>query len=349
MRRVPRAPARQLGVAISLAACCSYPGVAQTQPLAPPAAPPSGSAARPTAPALHSSAAASGIASAQLSLPSVSVTGPSACPDASALAAEVNRADGRQRLRVGPSDYRVEFSSWGAGFDALIRDRHGRVRSLAGDSGDCMELGRAVALTLLVLLDQPLRDPERPPRHVQQPPGGSEPPPTESRVETERGWRSVVGVQAGVSTLLPRAAPLISGYVGLRLPVDAEVWVAASTDVRVQHGPGRVEFDWFGAGARACLPLLEPLSACGGALLSRLRAAGTGYDDFNQRVTRWQPAVDAGLKLQAVWRETLEGRLGLQGELPLARERFTVSGVEGVAFETPLVGVVLFAGLGARF
>ncbi|MEZ4231394.1 MAG: hypothetical protein R3B89_19615 [Polyangiaceae bacterium] len=278
-------------------------------------------------------------------LPSVLVIGPPECPTSQELVREQRAGEGRLRMRpvaVAPADYVVRFRPWQGDYDAEIQDTAGRVRSLAGDGSGCGSLGRAVGLSLLVLVDSAAQERRASPPAPEIAAGPSIPVDPEGAT-----WQTRVGASVGLGGVLAPQG-VLGAYARVTGPVELGGWFVYSANSSINHGPGRVRLGWLAFGGDACYLFFDSFGPCGSLWLGRLRAEGEGYDR-NSDVARWQPGVSFGVRLRRAFSEHWEAGFTASGLVPLNKERITVANVDGAAFTTSSLNPLLVVDIGARF
>jgi hypothetical protein len=275
------------------------------------------------------------------------------CPDAGALAVSVARLMGRPALdtsdlAVSPTGYDVRVVRGQGGYEAVIRTigRAGRSRKIVDPGEDCAGLADALALSLAILLDEGA---EPAPALLRLPP----PPPRAPAPPPRRAPADRLGVAVG-----PAVAFGVLGPATAAAFADAEVrassalalglsvlWIPRRTE---DFPPGEVDLSLVAGAARGCAVAVSSeraaLSLCAEGAAGALRATGRGYPE-NGEVTRPWVALGAA----AVASGRLGGPLGFTARadalVPLGRESFDVVGLEGLAYDTSPVGVMVGVGL----
>lgn len=287
------------------------------------------------------------------------------CPDATALAARVEKLTGRRALEPATEAtdgfaFEVQILKSDDGYTAIVLAA-GRSRQIADPGPTCESLESALALTLAILVDAD--DTEPPPAPLPPPPPPPPPPPVPT---------------PAVTFVAPPPAPpeppprlLVSPSVGLAGGLSGSVAPALSLSAEGRVvGPFSIVggFTWMpsqdfplGEGRVEVQLLFGHLAACAGAwgLFGRvrlggclqvngggLRGKGVGYPETREVVRPWTSFGLAGLADVAIAGPLFaSARLGLFAVAP--QEAFEVEGV-GVAFDPPPVGVTAAAGVGVR-
>lgn len=313
-------------------------------------------------------------------LPSVAVSvGPGAqsCPDAVGLAREAELAEGRVQwvpVSVG-ADFSVHFQkadgqrpedqrpeglpptepSTGAvdAFVAVIQSRAGGVRRIESDHPDCQELGRAVALTLLMLSEaesEPQPAPEKPIS-----PGSPvlpiKAPPGEKPLLPKLSLSLAGSGAVGLTTVLGGIAVSEGLALGLSRPLDLSLSLEHATR-DIAFAPGRVALGWFAGGIVSCPwgNTLGPfrVRGCGGVYVTRLTGVGRGYPIQRDEVVRWRPAWTVGLAASTQIWGNLRWNWGVTGGLIPSRERLVIAGLSDPVLETSPLFLQAWIGLGVE-
>jgi len=230
------------------------------------------------------------------------------------------------------------------------------VRELRVPGRDCSTLVEALAVTLAILMDWTIREPEPPPL-IEEPPLPTPPP---AVVEPSR--------PTPVAPQLPQPAPTtrwsvaMDGAITHGLPAGWSGWVGAALVVRrdlfegaigghwapsqdVDYEGGTIHVRWLAGHARACAwPVGDrdtvELGACFEASVAQLRGQGEGFDTDREQRRPWYALGGSVRAGGALWGPLSWGLLA--GALaPLQRETFSVDGLgEGYATDR----VTFFAG-----
>jgi hypothetical protein len=223
--------------------------------------------------------------------------------------------DGAELLRLafevqGPAApafthaYRIFFDRTATGYRAEIVDETAqRTRELADVGAACAPLGRAVAVTLVVMwgTEGHVEPPELPPA----------PQPPLARLPTSY-WLAGVGGAAAVG-IVPSAAPAFivdssfeHGHLSWGL---GALWIPMQN---VPLAPGSIDVQLLAGAARGCTLTLDPthVGLCGRFSAGELAARSNGYDTNGQKTRPW---VAFGLEAF------------VDGPLPLGRVRYRAS------------------------
>ena len=262
------------------------------------------------------------------------------CPDAAALDAAVAHLLGAPASDVAARaavQADVAFTRGALGYEATLRLRGAKQgeRTLTDTGPTCAALGRAVGITMALLLDAPEDGAAPPPVVVAPAPRAA--PKTAAFVSLTGGAAlRVVGPASIVGGLelelgVGRRARLLAGgqYVAPR---------ATAFDV------GSVDVSLLAGRAGACGVLNDPLSAVHVSLCAlvsggQLRGAGSGFQTSKDATLTWL-AFGGGLRAQTIVR----GRwlLGAAADLeaPASKYTFSIEKV-GTAFRSrPVVGML---------
>jgi hypothetical protein len=283
------------------------------------------------------------------------------CPDRAALATMVGRilkgADDGSGLGGAGGDVRaeVQFARAPLGYRATLRLEGARVgeRTLTDTGATCTALGRAVSITLALLLDPAQADP---PADAPVAVAVSSPPPVVAPTAASGVSAGFLAVTGG-SALGLVGAPSAAGGLELDLRFGRRLWLqAAGQYVTGRSSPfetGSVEVSLVAARLHVC-GVLNPapalaqvlVAACVVGLGGQLRGEGTGFPSSNEAELAW---FGAGGGLQAS--RLLGGRwlLGAGADLiaPLRRYTFSVEN-RGVAYRSNAVSATLQLSIGVK-
>lgn len=263
------------------------------------------------------------------------------CPDGRALDGLIGVLSNAPE--AGEVHATVAFDHGAAGYEARLRfggAKEGQ-RTLTDTGPTCEALGRAVAITIALVLDTTAE---------RAPPIAIAPPPPEPAHAKTSGVLSVLGGPAvglvGGPSVMGGAA--LSVGVGRRLRVEGAGQAVAPRTSTLD--PGTVEVGLLAGRLSACVTVNDvesrwPVELCARGLGGRLRGAGSGFPAAN--VTRdlafWAAGVGAEVQ------HTLGGRLVLGAEAtllaPLRTSTFSV-GNRGVAYESAAVAAMLQLAVG---
>ena len=283
------------------------------------------------------------------------------CPDRAALATMIirilNGADGSGLAGPG-GDVRaeVQFARAPLGYQATLRLEGARVgeRTLTDTGATCTALGRAVGITLALLLDPAQADPPGDARPVAV--AVSSPPPVLAPTAP-----APAGVTAGFLAVTGGSAlglvgpPSAAGGLELDLRFGRRFWLqVAGQYVTGRSSPfdtGSVEVALVAARLRLCGVLNRALArvlvaACLAGLGGQLRGEGSGFPSSNAAEMAW---FGAGGGVQAS--SVLGGRwlLGAGADLlaPLGSYTFSVEN-RGVAYRSNAVSATLQLSIGVK-
>lgn len=281
------------------------------------------------------------------------------CPDRAALATMIvrilNGADGSGL--VGPGgDVRaeVQFARAPLGYQVTLRLEGARVgeRTLTDTGATCTALGRAVGITLALLLDPAQADPPGDARPVAV--AVSSPPPVLPPTATAGVTAGFLAVTGG-SALGLVGPPSAAGGLELDLRFGRRFWLqVAGQYVTGRSSPfdtGSVEVALVAARLRLCGVLNRALArvlvaACLAGLGGQLRGEGSGFPSSNAAEMAW---FGAGGGVQAS--SVLGGRwlLGAGVDLiaPLGSYTFSVEN-RGVAYRSNAVSATLQLSIGVK-
>jgi hypothetical protein len=284
------------------------------------------------------------------------------CPDATALAARVEKLTGRRALEPATTSvdgfaFEVQILKSDDGYTAIVLAA-GKSRQIADPGPTCESLEGALALTLAILVDADAEPPPAPP--PPPPPAAPAPPPTVPFVPPPPPppppapprllVSPSIGLAGGLSgSLVPALTLTAEGRVIGPLSILGGFTWMPSQDFTLP--PGRVEVQLMFGQLAACAGawgLLGRVRA-GGCLqvnVGGLRGKGIGYPENAEVVRPWTSFGLAGLlDVALVGPLFASARLGLFAIAP--QEAFQVDNV-GVAFDPPPVGVLAGAGVGVR-
>ena len=229
------------------------------------------------------------------------------CPDRAALATMLGRilkgADDGSGLVASGGDVRaqVQFARAPLGYRATLRLEGARVgeRTLTDTGATCTALGRAVSITLALLLDPAQADP---PADAPAAVAVSSPPPVlapTAAAGVSAGFLAVTGGSA-----LGLVGPLsAAGGLALDLRFGRRLWLqVAGQYVTGRSSPfdtGSVEVALVAAGLHLCGVLNRPLApvlvtACVAGLGGQLRGEGSGFPSSNEAELAWFGAGGGG-------------------------------------------------------
>jgi hypothetical protein len=279
--------------------------------------------------------------------------GADGCPDATALEGAIARilnAPEETRASADRVRARVTFSRTGSGYEAAVRLDGAKVgeRTLTDTSPTCAALGRAVGITLALVLDtrEELAPPPAPAVSVVT---AKEPAPAPARTS---GVLSLTGGSAfGVvgSPSLTSGVELDVG-VGRWLLVQASGHYVASRST--EFDTGAVDVGLLAARLGICGVLNDPaapvrVGLCARGVGGRLRGSGSGFPASNEAhaLTFW--ALGGGLQVSTRVARRLV--LGAQADVlaPLGTYTFSV-GNRGVAYESDAVAAMLQLTVGVQ-
>jgi hypothetical protein len=288
------------------------------------------------------------------------------CPDASALAREVERMNGRPSLDPSPqrsvrTRLHVEITQGLEGYNAIIRAQGGRTgERLLSDTGPgCENLADALALTLAMVLDNygdrvSIEPESRSAADFRRSPRAS----PSARTLTVSGAEVDAATAVHIG-MLARAGPLVLARGRLRLAdtIALEAGALFAFEQTVEHAQSEGELDlglWSGfVGACVGLATLEDAAAlglCAEGYLGRLRATGRNFDE--NRTPQNHVWGAGGLAVDVAGRIVGPVLWHARAGAFVAREqRFVVdvAGTEDSIFESSPAGVLAGAGLRLHF
>jgi hypothetical protein len=264
--------------------------------------------------------------------------GAEGCPDAAALDASVARilgvapaADLRPEVRVD-----VEFARGPSGTRATLRlagAREGE-RTLTDTGLTCAALGRAVAVTLALILEgSEGGDAASTPASTLAAASASAPPPTPepaaaAPARATSGFVSLVGGPIAGAV----GAPSVRGGLELELRLGRRARLLAGGDYVPSRAAaldaGRVDVSLLAARAAACSLLDDPgrpvhVSLCALAGGGRLRGVASGFPTSHDATLAWL-AAGGSLRVEAVVSGRLLLTAGATVEAPLRKYTFSV-------------------------
>ncbi len=282
------------------------------------------------------------------------------CPDAAAVEAMLARIEGTGALDGDRVEASVAFARSAVGYAAELRVTGGKdgERTLTDTGPTCTALGRAVSITLALILDAHAELAPPPPPVVAPPQAPPLPvPPAPSASSGTRALSMASGVLA--ATLGPAfglvGKPTLTGGLELdvrlarRLIVEAGGQLAAPRSTTFDTGS--VEVGLAVALVGVCGVLADPdaplvVAACARGVAGQLRGEGAGFASSNGATLGWWGA-GGGLEVRGtVGRRWL---LGASADVvaPLRRDTFSV-GNRGVAYGSDAVAAMLRLGIGWR-
>lgn len=287
------------------------------------------------------------------------------CPDAAGLGRLVERivgpAAGGPVVRPG-GDVRaaVRFSRGAATYGAALALAGARqgARTLTDTGPTCAALGRAVAITMALLLDAGLdAEPPRPPPTPEAVAVAAPPvaPLTPSRAPSSPASRATGGTLA--VTLGP-ALGLVGGVTlatGLAVTAGVARHLALSLDGQyvapraTAFDEGEVDVTLVAARLRACGVLdnegAARLGACAVGAAGRLRGQGRGYASGDGAATLTWAAAGGGIEASRALGRRWRAGLSADALVPLRKSTFSITN-RGIAFQSSPVSVMLEASLG---
>jgi hypothetical protein len=263
-------------------------------------------------------------------------TAPDECPPLEALRNEIRRVAGptpspaqrpeaRAVVRRGPKD------TWQLELTTRVGDLSGE-RRLSAPS--CLELMRAAALVLALMIN-PAASAEPPPPPPPPPPPLIVEPPPPPPAQTPPFF---VGIDVAAGTgLLPGASVGLELRLGwaeahLQGELRASAWSSKSAASPADPSTGGT-FDLSDAGGAGCVRALPSHfvtpAVCLGGLVMRLHGVGSGVSDPG-RATAWWPGAfaEANVYLHITVRHGL--RAAAEGIVPIGRPTFALAGVGSV-------------------
>lgn len=281
------------------------------------------------------------------------------CPDRAALAAMVARIlkggdDGSGLLGPG-GDVRaeVQFARAPLGYRATLRLEGARVgeRTLTDTGATCTALGRAVSITLALLLDPAQADP---PGDAPVAVAVSSPPPVLAPPEAAGASAGFLAVTGG-SALGLVGASTAAGGLALELRFARRFWLqAAGQYVTGRSSPfdtGSVEVALVAARLNLCGVLNRAaarvlVAACLVGLGGQLRGEGSGFPSSNAAELAWFGG-GGGVQASSVFGGRWLVGAGADLIAPLRSYTFSVAN-RGVAYRSNAVSAMLQLSIGVK-
>lgn len=289
------------------------------------------------------------------------------CPDAAALAREVERMNGKPSIdpaATGPVRTRlhVEIEHATGGYSAVIRALGAKTgeRRLTDLGPGCGNLADALALTLALILDDEKRSsiaPEGPEeRAARLEPNRQDRGATEPNATVRGAVEAAAGIQAGA---LPRPSLVAAARGRLEIAdgvlLEAGGFIAPAETIDHATSDGQVTLELASAFAGVCLrlagaPRTTSALVCAEPYVGRLRGTGHGFDvDRPPQNHLW---LAGGL--------ALEGQGAIAGPLfwivraaglAVTKQRFLVrvNGIDDAIYESAPAALLGWAGVGLHF
>jgi hypothetical protein len=283
--------------------------------------------------------------------------GADGCPERDALVREIAAIIGPEaRLGTNGGDVRasISFARSTAGFQSTLRLSGARAgeRTLTDTGPTCTALGRAVGITIALLLDPGL-DPE-PARPAALPPP---PPPTRLTArtsDTSDATSAFVGVTFGPAIGLV-GAPTVDGGIGLDLGVGRHFFFQldghAAASRATAFDMGTVEVGLVTGRLRACAsPTGDAalrLGLCAAVAAGQLRGEGRGYATDDRAAAMAWMGAGGGVQVAAMLGRRWRVGLGADVLVPVRKSTFSI-GNRGVAFQSSALAAVLGASVGVK-
>jgi hypothetical protein len=257
---------------------------------------------------------------------------PKECPTADELKAEIRRVAGpvapmAERPEANASIHRLRGEAW----QLTLVTKSGVLtgeRKLA--AGDCVELMRAAALVMALMINPTAGAPPEPPPPPPAPP--PPPPPAPPAYRFAAGADIVAGLGALPGLAFGGGLRFAAGGGTFSAIIRGALWGTRRAGSPSDAGAGG-SFGLADAGVGGCARALlgQPLSLalCGGALILRTQGAGYGVTNPGQAAAWWSAGFLGGdLRWMMTRRHGL--RIGLETVAPLARPTFALQGVGSV-------------------
>lgn len=278
------------------------------------------------------------------------------CPDRDALGRIVERIGGRLRPG-GEVRAEVQFARAVTGYQAVLRLEGAKEgeRTLTDTGPTCTALGRAVGITLALVLDAGLEAPSEaaPPVVSALPPAASvvvasdlpEPPSTAGFLAITAG--PALGLVGAPSLAGGLAFELRAGR-RLRVRLDGQYVAPRAT----AFDSGEVDVTLVAARLRACgvvagLDAPVQLALCAAGAGGQLRGEGRGYAVRNDAATLGWVAAGGGVELGGGLGRRWTWGVGADALAPLWKSTFSIEN-RGIAFRSSAAAVVVQASLGVR-
>jgi hypothetical protein len=291
--------------------------------------------------------------------------GADGCPDAAALDASVARILGVPLVASPPSEVRVdvEFARGPSGIRATLRlagAREGE-RTLTDTGPTCAVLGRAVAVTLALILEgtEGGDAPSGPALAASAPSSSAPLPPTSG--EAIATATPSAPASAGFVSLVAGpivgavGAPSVSSGLELELRVGRRARFLAEGDYvpprALALGAGTVDVSLLAALVGACGLLDDParavhVSLCAVAGGGRLRGVASGFPTSDAATLSWL-AAGGSVRFEGVVARRWLLTAGAIVEAPLHKYTFSVTNV-GTAYRSAAVTAMLHLGIGVE-
>ncbi len=291
------------------------------------------------------------------------VAGAEGCADAVRLADALRALVGAGDAASGTFAIRVTFGREDADFTAQIVIEGLGVRALRAPGPTCNELERDVTAALVVVIDQPVVEPNQNgrPTPVAKSPSTtgteleSSAKPSSKPTSSSSPWSGSLfgggGLTIGVASkaLAWASADLWVTPEGVPLTFALGAWT--TFDATEEFAPGGVNVRWTGGVARACFSIGGARSlrvlGCGSFDAGALRASATGYAVTRPAVYRPFFAAGPGVFTRGPLGGRLDWSIDVHALFPLHHENFEIEDA-GVVFHTRTVGVWLGLGVGTR-
>jgi hypothetical protein len=256
------------------------------------------------------------------------------CPDSAELLRLASQAQ-LSELSPVTHAYRVSFERTANGYRAEIVDETAqRTRRLEDVGAECAPLGRAVAVTLVMMWGTEQH--EEPPAVLElvlPTPASPLPRTPPSRWVVGTGAAEAVGI---VRTTAP-AIVVDSSFEHTHFSwALGALWIPLQ---RLDLGPGAIDVQLLAGSARGCAFAFEPtyLGICARALAGSLLARSNGYDTDGQQTRPWfavglEAFVDGQFPFSYLRYRAAAGAL-----VPLRSEAFSIQ-TFGPAYQPPPIG-----------
>lgn len=289
------------------------------------------------------------------------------CPDAESLASAVERQMQRPALDPKSEDpsgavYEVRIVRTREGYAATLLAGD-QTRDLSDPGSNCAELAEALALTLAIVLDS---DPAAPPAAQPEAPAQATPPPSAPRPSPRPAPKAPASAPLASSSSARRLHADVSLGLGETVGFLSPVSFALLGDAWLRYGrasfgagvfflpsntitnadAGHVDLQLLTGSAFLCGLVWKSsasirFSLCGSSLLGAVWGEGSGRPQNRRAAAPWVALGSMGLlEGHLAWRLGFSLRLG--AFVPLLRQRFTATRLEGVGAEAQGKTVTLF-------